>query len=135
MDIIKPREQLSRKLNSVERQVSENLDGIEHWHKWRYNKALDFIENGDIVIDLGCGCGYGSYILSSAAKSVTGIDDSEEAIQFANKHYKTVNNRFDNKGIFDVEGAFDVVVAFEIIELQTPTFANGLAVFCVMKKA
>ena len=28
-----------------------------------------------------------------------------------------------------------VNAGFEIIELQTPTFANGLAIFCVMKRA
>ena len=75
------------------------------------------------ILDCACGAGYGSFILS-LQNEVTGIDLSEEAINYAKKRY--VNNGlgfvlgtaeklpFKNK-------SFDVIVSFETIEhLKNP---------------
>jgi 2-polyprenyl-3-methyl-5-hydroxy-6-metoxy-1,4-benzoquinol methylase len=104
-----------RTLRSGERQIAPTLAGIEKWHKWRYEQARDLVE-AHSVVDLGCGCGYGSKILSIRASRVLGIDDSEDAIKYANKHWSAPNISYSCQDVLAVEGRFDCVVAFEIIE-------------------
>jgi 2-polyprenyl-3-methyl-5-hydroxy-6-metoxy-1,4-benzoquinol methylase len=79
------------------------------------------------VIDVGCGCGIGSNILSQRADFVWGIDKSEEAIHFARQMFARVKNEvyWSPQVSFDVIGVtaeprelmkFDVVVSIEVIE-------------------
>jgi SAM-dependent methyltransferase len=69
------------------------------------------------VIDFGCGCGYGSYMISRNpdVTHVTGIDISREALNFANDNYASERVAF-----FDTEGQWitpaDTLVALEIME-------------------
>ena len=86
-------------------------------HIQRYGWAQGFVINKDVV-DMACGSGYGTHWMSMYAKSVVGIDISEEAIEHANKWHKTDNNRFICSDIInaDVNIMADVVVSFETIE-------------------
>ncbi|MDA8271361.1 MAG: glycosyltransferase, partial [Actinomycetota bacterium] len=96
-----------------------NLGGdIELEHLHRYAIALHLVKNKD-VLDLGCGEGYGADFIARSARSVVGIDISEEAITHARKTYHGKNLKFltgscaaiplNNKSV-------DVVVSFETIE-------------------
>lgn len=76
-----------KSLKSGERQFGGQLEYIEEWHKWRYLQALPYI-NGKAVLDIGCGVGYGCQIMSGLADLCLGLDDSEEAIEFAKEQYK-----------------------------------------------
>jgi SAM-dependent methyltransferase len=85
-------------------------------HLARYAFAARFAE-GRRVLDAGCGTGYGSAELARAAASVTGLDVSREAIEWARGHYPTP--AFLNGSCAALPfraGAFDLVVAFEVIE-------------------
>lgn len=104
------------RLNSGERQVQSVFSKIDYWHTWRYNEALKYISSNDVVIDAGCGCGYGTMKLASKCKFAIGIDDCKEAINYANKYWITKNNCFYMQNILDVQLSSRVVVAFEIIE-------------------
>lgn len=116
----KEREQLDRSLLSGERQVSPTLEGVEQWHRWRYEQAAEIVQHGDFVLDLGCGIGYGTKMLAAKAEHAVGVDDSAETIEYANLHYKQGNSTFLCKDIFTLpDGFFDTVVAFEILE-HTP---------------
>ncbi|MFA6365012.1 MAG: methyltransferase domain-containing protein [Candidatus Paceibacterota bacterium] len=42
---------------------------------------------GKTILDVGCGQGYFSYILSTKGAIITGIDGAPEMITYANKHY------------------------------------------------
>jgi 2-polyprenyl-3-methyl-5-hydroxy-6-metoxy-1,4-benzoquinol methylase len=53
-------------------------------HLIRYIFAMDSIVGKD-VLDLACGTGYGMYLMSFLAKSVSGYDYSQEAINEAKK--------------------------------------------------
>ncbi len=56
--------------------------GVEicYEHYSRYAFALQFIDSTTTVLDLGCGIGYGSVLLSERAKQVISLDRSETCI-------------------------------------------------------
>jgi len=69
------------------------------------------------VADLGCGTGYGSYLLSwSGASSVTSVDISEEAISYAREHYPGVDYRVADLCDPGALPEADVGVCFEVLE-------------------
>jgi 2-polyprenyl-3-methyl-5-hydroxy-6-metoxy-1,4-benzoquinol methylase len=106
----------NKALKSGERQVRSSLNEIEANHLWRYREATNYIRHSDTVVDVGFGCGYGSNIMSKYAKTVIGVDDSKEAVEYANKYWKADNITFINKNAFDIKEKVDVGVAFEVIE-------------------
>jgi 2-polyprenyl-3-methyl-5-hydroxy-6-metoxy-1,4-benzoquinol methylase len=115
--VIKENRDLS--LRSGERQVAEDLAHIEPWHRWRYREAVPYCQ-GKNVLDIGCGCGYGPWILADhGAKSVFGVDISPEAIRYAEDHWSLSGITFHASEFKDLNlapGFADVLVAFEIIE-------------------
>ena len=69
------------------------------------------------MLDLGCGCGYGSGILQDAGLVVTGLDISEDAISYARRYYGGPDYQLCD--VMGEELETDVLVAFEIIEHLT----------------
>ncbi|MDB8545132.1 glycosyltransferase [Turicibacter sanguinis] len=89
---------------------------IEHYH--RYLAAKPLVKD-KVVLDAACGAGYGSFILSSEAKMVIGVDISEEAILHAKEQYKRDNLTYLMNSIEEIEvedHSIDVVISFETIE-------------------
>jgi len=110
-------------------------------HMRRYEFACEILK-GQKVLDAACGAGYGSYMLAKAGNFVTGIDISEEVIQYATQryasemlpvyglenppgqeypHYTIANTRLtylqqDVKDTLFNFFIFDAVVCFETIE-------------------
>ena len=71
-----------------ERQMGETLDAIDPKHLARYRKACEWLQPGQRVLDVACGCGYGSAVLADAgAEQVFGVDISDEALAHARRHY------------------------------------------------
>lgn len=72
------------------------------------------------VLDLGCGLGHGSYLLSKVAASVTGVDNDCTSIQLANERYHSKNLTFICDDVIrflgHAESQFHVVTCFEVIE-------------------
>src|SRR5215216_6490191 len=91
--------------------------GYEHLH--RYAFATQFIRNKN-VLDLACGEGYGSNLLSQTAKQVVAIDIDEQAVSHAKNKYIKPNLEFRTGSITDVpvsgEALFDTIVCFEALE-------------------
>ena len=90
------------------------LDQIRPDHVRRYMWAATVLPPGATVLDLACGCGYGSWLLHSVGLGVTSIDASEEAIQYAQEHYpgpKYIRQRAE-----DTKDKFDAFVTFETLE-------------------
>jgi SAM-dependent methyltransferase len=101
---------------------------FEHWH--RYLLATYLVRDKS-VLDLACGEGYGSYLLSKFAKNVLGVDCSHEAICNAIQTYAPHSSDL-NELIMTTEKLFftvgectaipiesnckDCVVSFETIE-------------------
>jgi len=89
------------------------------FHLARYAFARAFVQN-KTVLDVACGCGYGSSYLARADARVIGGDNSRAAIDAADHHYKKDGNPefvLLDAGQFPFrDEAFDTVVSFETLE-------------------
>ncbi len=89
----------------------------EHWHRYH---AIQRLAAGKRVLDVACGEGYGSALLSRMAIEVSGVDISSEAIAHATHAYSTqANLKFFEASCTSLpfaDRSFDVVVSFETIE-------------------
>ncbi len=93
-----------------------NDSTIEHLH--RYAIVNEFIKN-KVVLDIACGEGYGSSLLSASARFVTGIDIDNTVIAHASQKYKKDNLLFKRGSVENIpfeDAHFDVVVSFETLE-------------------
>lgn len=87
-------------------------------HIVRYQAAADLVK-GKTVLDIASGSGYGSALLAATASRVYGVDVDQDAIDYANKNYKSDQVEFlkgDGRKIPLEDGSVDVVVSFETIE-------------------
>ncbi len=88
----------------------------EHWH--RYCLASTVV-GGRRVLDAACGEGYGSALLAGYAKSVDGVDLSDQAVAHARSKYIGDNLRFLSASVTNipvVDASYDAVVSFETLE-------------------
>jgi 2-polyprenyl-3-methyl-5-hydroxy-6-metoxy-1,4-benzoquinol methylase len=78
---------------------------------------------GKRVLDMACGEGYGSAVLSRSALSVLGVDANPEAYEHARLRYSRQNLSFE-RGLVDSHGesgAYDAIVFLQTIEhVQDP---------------
>jgi SAM-dependent methyltransferase len=89
---------------------------IMHCHLMRYAWATRLVAN-KTVCDIGCGSGYGSFMLSWVAKSVIGIDVDQEAIDYAWDRFSAKNLAFRQMDATAEKMPFaDVYVCFEVLE-------------------
>jgi SAM-dependent methyltransferase len=81
---------------------------------------------GQRVLDMACGEGYGSEVLSRSAASVVGVDANPEAHEHARLRYTRQNLTFE-RGLVETHGApgaYDAVVFLQTIEhVQDPVAA------------
>ncbi len=93
-------------------------NGLFISHLMRYYFALQFAVN-KVILDAGCGAGYGCDLLSRVAQKIIGVDYSQEAIDYAKKHYSYPNLKFrmmDFLALDFDDGTFDLVTCLEVIE-------------------
>lgn len=85
------------------------------------------------IVDVGCGCGVGSNVMSVEADFVWGIDKNEWSVEFAQEAFTREKNGiyYNSQVTFDVIDIikdnrefmkFDIVVAIEIIEHVHDTY-------------
>jgi 2-polyprenyl-3-methyl-5-hydroxy-6-metoxy-1,4-benzoquinol methylase len=67
------------------------------------------------ILDYGCGCGYGSYLVSKNpdVKFIQGYDINLEAIEWANKNFS--NDKTEYVSSIEIKD-FDMLLAIEVIE-------------------
>ncbi len=92
----------------------------EHWHRYHFIKSL---VKDKVIADIACGEGYGSFLLSSSAQSVIGVDVDKDTITSAKKKYSNTSNlKYLQSNALDLnidDNSFDVVVSFETLEHLT----------------
>lgn len=106
-------------------------------HFARYFFATNYC-SGKIVLNTGCGCGYGSEVLLQKAKEVYNIDISESLIAYGSVKYAKDNNHFmvmDAQDLKLKNNFFDCVVAFELIEHLANPYRFLLECHRVLKKS
>lgn len=88
----------------------------EHLH--RYHLAAELCTN-KVALDIACGEGYGSHLLSQRAKKVIGVDIAPEVIRHAANKYQSPKIKFLEGSCLELpvpDQSVDVVVSFETIE-------------------
>lgn len=88
-------------------------------HLERYRFAAQHLK-GKRVLDMACGCGYGSALLAETEPDLqfVGVDVDASAVAYGQQHYQASNLQFlqhDAMTFEDTEG-FDVIVSLETIE-------------------
>ena len=105
-------------------------DNADHWHSksvemWTSGsrKAIipffsKYIRNGLTVADLGCGDGYGSYLLYEKGYVVTGMDFSKNMVDIAKKQEKDTLSfvQGDLRSLPFKDEQFDAVMAINSVE-------------------
>lgn len=101
-------------------QVINSSDPITLAHIQRYEWVLPLVKNDRMLLDDGCGSGYGAYYLATqGVGKVVGVDLSKDAIRFARRHYQAENLVFmimDTCELQFSSGTFDAVVSFDVLE-------------------
>ncbi|MGB9183159.1 MAG: methyltransferase domain-containing protein [Solirubrobacteraceae bacterium] len=104
-----------------------NVPAENYWYR-RHLAVYEWIGArviGSRVLDMACGEGYGSEVLSRGAASVVGVDANPEAHEHARLRYRRQNLSFE-RGLVETfgaggQGSFDAVVFLQTIEhVQDP---------------
>jgi 2-polyprenyl-3-methyl-5-hydroxy-6-metoxy-1,4-benzoquinol methylase len=101
-----------------ERLIPERQRGelVHAEHLARYRLAAQLAE-GRQVLDVACGEGYGTAMLSAAgAAGATGVDVDSAAVEHARSHHAIDARVADIRSLPFDDGAYDLVVSFETIE-------------------
>ena len=80
----------------------------------RYIFASNFAAD-KVVLDAACGGGFGTFFLAQEAKEVWGIDQSDQAVDYAKKNYQRDNIKFYCGDLLNFnlpKNFFDVIVSF-----------------------
>jgi len=87
-------------------------------HVYRYQLALEWLDNAKNVVDIACGVGYGGKILAQPDLDYVGVDKIEPDAKY--KKYGRWVSGVDLNA-YEIDSKFDVAVCFETLEhLENP---------------
>ena len=104
----------------------QEINSISPWwgeHIHRYEEVIVKLTGNEKILDIACGSGFGSHLLSARTTGqVYGGDLSSEAINLCQKTWNKDNLLYeimDGTQLKFEDNSFDVVVSFETIEHTT----------------
>ena len=103
--------------------LSAGHEGVYEW------VVANTVREGTRFLDLGCGTGYGSALVTAAGGSYDGADGSPAAIEYARARYARPDVRFFVADLMqplppEIEaGSYDVVFSSEVLEHVVDPFA------------
>ena len=104
----------------------QEINKISPWwgeHLHRYEDVVKSLSGNEIILDIACGSGFGTHLLSThSTGKVFGGDLSSEAISLCEKAWEEDNLTYkvmDGTQLEFQDNFFDVVVSFETIEHTT----------------
>lgn len=113
---------MKEKINKYDYPYHWALYGFSRWvYEESFKLSKIYLMNKNVV-DLGCGDGRLTYLISTVAKNVVGVDNQKIAISFAKSIANNINKnikfiRADScKKLKQMLKKFDVVTAYDIIE-------------------
>jgi 2-polyprenyl-3-methyl-5-hydroxy-6-metoxy-1,4-benzoquinol methylase len=119
---------------SFEKNGIELIDPAKDWKKnWTHGHVdrFVFLKNfciGKRVLDVGCGFGYGSKIISGCAKEVVGVDINEKMVLFAKRYNSAPNLNYLCQDIADFVDklGFEIILCLEVLEHLTDEQIHSL---------
>ena len=113
------------------------LDAAFGFHLDRYKWATSMLPEKSIVLDFGCGIGYGSSVLLEKCSKYVGFDRCESRKNRFEKSYKKENTEFlvldANQPLPFSNNYFDAVVNFENIEHVENDYLAMSEIYRVLK--
>lgn len=88
-------------------------------HLFAYEFSKTKISKESYVLEVGCGEGYGTNLLSQHVSKIIGLDVCKDTIEHASEKYKSNNlifEKYDGTNIPYPDETFDVVISFQVIE-------------------
>lgn len=94
----------------------------EHYQRYQY--AFNFISGNEVVLDIACGQGFGTYaVYKKGVKKIIGVDLDEKSIDLCrSKYFESISPdffqfiRMDATNLGFPDSSFDLVLSFETIE-------------------
>ena len=104
-----------KKWNSIEQYV----EYLRHFMAYKYVKR--FVKD-NLVLEIGCGTGYGANYLSQYASDFIAIDISKRCVSYCHKHKKETSTFLQASGLNIPlkDGSVDVALSFQVIEHIEP---------------
>jgi 2-polyprenyl-3-methyl-5-hydroxy-6-metoxy-1,4-benzoquinol methylase len=130
------------KKNNVRERIYLTVDELEQMeieisnkrHVERYALLRQYCKGN--VIDVACGCGYGTYLLSKNpdVTSIIGFDINKTAIDFAQNNFTKENLKYQIEEIKDINVKAETLICLETIEhIKKPDLINEMAERCEIK--
>jgi SAM-dependent methyltransferase len=88
-------------------------------HLFAYQTAASRLRPSDLVLDIGCGAGYGTRMLAERAQRAVGVDVVPEAVADATAAFGAARCAFqvyDGERLPFEDGTFDAATSFQTIE-------------------
>lgn len=88
-------------------------------HLFAYDYTKSKLITGQKILEVGCGEGYGTYLLAQSESNIIGVDIDSMTIDNANANYGSDNcgyQLYDGLKLPFADAEFDVVVSFQVIE-------------------
>ncbi|HPQ42879.1 MAG TPA: class I SAM-dependent methyltransferase [Syntrophales bacterium] len=122
---MRPKENVGKGIKKTgERIIPENIETCVDYllylrHLFAYEFAKSMVPKDSLVLEVGCGEGYGSHLLSQHVKKIIGLDIDIKTINHALSKYASENCIFRTYNGINIPydtNTFDAVISFQVIE-------------------